>query len=201
MVNRNRHRILQIGLAASSLLIGATQAAPSGATTSVTFGVYVPVIVRWLGASGNAASFVVDGARPEVQESSHVFQLALNVDVALTAKVTPFTNTVNPSDVLDTEWKVVDDSEGNGRRSGALASDARPDEGYGNFVSGGDFLRHSALVTHQRGDGNVRFRVTARARRTVDDKTTNDPTGKRYVATIVLTAIPQPAVPTSRRLP
>jgi len=196
MVHRSSSRVLQIGWAVSSLLIGAARAVPPDATISVTFGVYVPPIVRWAGPSGDRATFVVGGGAGS-QESSRTFLLAFNVDVTLSARVAPFTNTENPADVLETEWKITDDSEGTGVRSGVLARDARPSVGYGNFVSSADFLRQGVLVTHQRGDGNVRFCVTARLREPREGLSTPAPS-ERYEATIVLTAIPQSTIPTER---
>lgn len=170
---KRRSRSRWIGCWAGVLLFGARQALAAGATISVTFGVYVPLSVRWVGP--NAASFVLE----KDGESSRTFRLALNGDVLLTARLTPFTNVVNPLDRLEAEWKIEDDGDRQGRSGIGEGGTAR---GVGTFVSERDFLRGGVRVLHRPGDGDVRFRVTAR--------TTSKPFAGRYEATLVLTALP-----------
>lgn len=167
---KDRRRFWKRGWGGFIFLLWARSAVPTEATTSVTMGVYVLPWVKWVGS--NARSVVLEG-----EESSETFRLALNVDVLLTAQVTPFTRVADPADVLETEWKIEDDGDvrhsGVGERNAAI--------GWGNFVSGWDFLRGGVRIIHRPGDGNVCFRVTAR---------TGSVRGEgSYRASVVLTAI------------
>ncbi|MBM3215239.1 hypothetical protein FJZ36_10040 [Candidatus Poribacteria bacterium] len=169
-------------------MLFAAAGAEAQATTTVTFGVYVPPIVRWLTRTGDATATLglqYDPATPETNEVSVVFPLMTNVDVTLTADVTPFTNPDDPTDTLDTTWMVTDDADGDASRSGVQAADADAAQGYGAFVPGEDFLRRGVRATHAPSDGNVKFRVTARG-----DRSDAAATSGYYEATVVLTAIP-----------
>jgi len=173
---------------------------------TVEFGIYVPPIVQWLNnvksdtQAQATLSFPYDPEHPERNQDSVTFRLILNVDVVIRADVTPYANVDDPTDTLATEWQIQDDRDGDPGKTGALPADADPSQGWGAYVPADRFLRGGSLVTHQPGDGAVKFHVTARGTRnpegaenpsSVDTRETADPQPNIYAATVVLTALPQ----------
>jgi len=175
------------------------------ATQTVQLGVYVPPIVKWLGGdSHGAVASATLTVRPDASdarelEASHVFRLMMNVDVVIDARVTPFRDRRDPSDELDTYWRIVDDTDGDTTRTGVLPHHADAEHGFGAYVPTDMFLRDGLRVTHAPTDGAAKLTVTARATRP-DDPTTASGAEGVYDAVITLTALPQVSATLPRRM-
>ena len=166
------------------------------------FGAYVHPIVHWVGEpqTAGALSAAPPLSRAEGDNAiSTIFRLALNVDVTLVAQVRPFTNPNDPTDRLETLWRITDDGNGNPSATGVRARHAKAVEGYQTFVSMRDFIPRGLRVTHRPGDGNVRIVITAKAaldaleggfRVDEEGQPTVPDAGTPYVASIMLTALP-----------